>query len=104
FLPYSHLLVLPSFPTRRSSDLEHLRTCLLCADEVSTIRHELARFGPSSESEAFSLWQLLQKPRHITARLVVQPQLVATRQEGPQDRKSTRLNSSHSQISYAVFC
>src|SRR5688572_32483914 len=27
-------------------------------------------------------------------------------QEGPQeeDRKSTRLNSSHSQISYAVFC
>src|SRR5688572_32305758 len=24
--------------------------------------------------------------------------------ECPQDRKSTRLNSSHSQISYAVFC
>src|SRR2546430_9460392 len=24
--------------------------------------------------------------------------------DGPQDRKSTRLNSSHSQISYAVFC
>src|SRR2546430_12118376 len=23
---------------------------------------------------------------------------------GPTDRKSTRLNSSHSQISYAVFC
>src|SRR2546427_9131335 len=26
------------------------------------------------------------------------------RQEPEQDRKSTRLNSSHSQISYAVFC
>src|SRR3989475_12904245 len=26
------------------------------------------------------------------------------REQGPQDRKSTRLNSSHSQISYAVFC
>src|SRR5688572_31629739 len=25
-------------------------------------------------------------------------------QPGVQDRKSTRLNSSHSQISYAVFC
>src|SRR5688572_32180266 len=25
-------------------------------------------------------------------------------QPSPQDRKSTRLNSSHSQISYAVFC
>src|SRR2546430_9887258 len=24
--------------------------------------------------------------------------------KGPRDRKSTRLNSSHSQISYAVFC
>src|SRR2546427_4556379 len=24
--------------------------------------------------------------------------------DGRQDRKSTRLNSSHSQISYAVFC
>src|SRR5688572_31688999 len=24
--------------------------------------------------------------------------------ESPSDRKSTRLNSSHSQISYAVFC
>src|SRR2546430_4493738 len=27
-----------------------------------------------------------------------------TREIGGQDRKSTRLNSSHSQISYAVFC
>src|SRR2546430_5767134 len=26
------------------------------------------------------------------------------RRRRPQDRKSTRLNSSHSQISYAVFC
>src|SRR5688572_32154527 len=25
-------------------------------------------------------------------------------EEGARDRKSTRLNSSHSQISYAVFC
>src|SRR2546430_10811421 len=28
----------------------------------------------------------------------------ARRDERKQDRKSTRLNSSHSQISYAVFC
>src|SRR3712207_8299658 len=26
------------------------------------------------------------------------------RDEGPRDRKSTRLNSSHANISYAVFC
>src|SRR3990167_1912970 len=29
---------------------------------------------------------------------------VAGIDRGPGDRKSTRLNSSHSQISYAVFC
>src|SRR2546427_6382758 len=28
----------------------------------------------------------------------------ATHRAGVRDRKSTRLNSSHSQISYAVFC
>src|SRR2546427_9536537 len=33
---------------------------------------------------------------HITQRLF--------RLRGSRDRKSTRLNSSHSQISYAVFC
>src|SRR2546427_12142374 len=33
------------------------------------------------------------------------PRLPDGRGEGPtRDRKSTRLNSSHSQISYAVFC
>src|SRR2546430_13037359 len=30
--------------------------------------------------------------------------LPAQRGDGERDRKSTRLNSSHSQISYAVFC
>src|SRR3712207_7186683 len=29
---------------------------------------------------------------------------VALRKTHPQDRKSTRLNSSHANISYAVFC
>src|SRR2546430_10149616 len=35
-----------------------------------------------------------------------EPPLRPTRRAGPPgpDRKSTRLNSSHSQISYAVFC
>src|SRR5690242_21369027 len=30
--------------------------------------------------------------------------LTVARQDGPGDRKSTRLNSSHMSISYAVFC
>src|SRR2546430_10523460 len=31
-------------------------------------------------------------------------QLAPALHQGDEDRKSTRLNSSHSQISYAVFC
>src|SRR2546430_12568884 len=30
--------------------------------------------------------------------------MILEQDETPRDRKSTRLNSSHSQISYAVFC
>src|SRR3712207_7482263 len=46
--------------------------------------------------------------RDATARLPPQRLLVGARRHarrGPvQDRKSTRLNSSHANISYAVFC
>src|SRR5947209_17314293 len=33
-----------------------------------------------------------------------QPPQQRQQQQSPQDRKSTRLNSSHANISYAVFC
>src|SRR5437899_3375914 len=46
------------------------------------------------ESSGYALWfhQLMEQAGH---RLLVEPQ---------RDRKSTRLNSSHLGISYAVFC
>src|SRR5688572_31486527 len=34
----------------------------------------------------------------------IEPRLCVAEQYPGEDRKSTRLNSSHSQISYAVFC
>src|SRR2546430_8997739 len=40
--------------------------------------------------------------RNANARLVIAAELL--NRLAPEDRKSTRLNSSHSQISYAVFC
>src|SRR5688572_31331476 len=43
----------------------------------------------------------LKSPRVFTPALSSSPRTSA---ENPTDRKSTRLNSSHSQISYAVFC
>src|SRR2546427_6418090 len=41
--------------------------------------------------------------RELGPQRVVARRVVAGRSR-PEDRKSTRLNSSHSQISYAVFC
>src|SRR3712207_7751201 len=37
---------------------------------------------------------------HVEAVIVEQPRIL----RDPEDRKSTRLNSSHANISYAVFC
>src|SRR5205085_9433808 len=51
---------------------------------TTLFRSALVNFGASTEVGFF------------------QPALAAA--EPPSDRKSTRLNSSHSQISYAVFC
>src|SRR5207249_11990862 len=88
---------LPSFPTRRSSDLRELG-----GDESA-----LARLAEPVEPLALVL---------VGARLLVpqRPQLVAAEEVGKArddrcllrhlDRKSTRLNSSHVSISYAVFC
>src|SRR5207249_10455873 len=77
FYCYVHPRALHSFPTRRSSDL-----------------------GPSSA------------PDKSTANSPQRGLFISSRREGhrreemksPLDRKSTRLNSSHVSISYAVFC
>src|SRR2546427_9412226 len=54
----------------------------------------------SLERQLFDAVRLLLDP--LLQLLVVHP--VLENQMYHQDRKSTRLNSSHSQISYAVFC
>src|SRR5204862_8226368 len=72
-----------SFPTRRSSDLDHARV---------PARHAPGRPHPPGPGG------LLPEPRDL--RLVELGLDLRTR----PDRKSTRLNSSHVEISYAVFC
>src|SRR5688572_14456750 len=61
--------------------------------------HKLLRVGrrTSRRSKSREAW-LLRKPGDL------KPQYVLISHRQGQDRKSTRLNSSHSQISYAVFC
>src|SRR5690625_7032889 len=65
---------LHSFPTRRSSDLTPATQCAACHGGASQQQREAGRCAYS---------------RAIASN---------------RDRKSTRLNSSHVAISYAVFC
>src|SRR5438045_6971816 len=93
-------LTSPPFPTRRSSDLtpgaSHVK------DRVMTLASDAASSG-AAKGKAF-LRSFLQNERRIFAYILT---LLAHRADAAdvlQDRKSTRLNSSHLGISYAVFC
>src|SRR5205807_9308415 len=95
---HAHHRPLHSFPTRRSSDLA------LYTDPV--------RINGTDVRIA----QLVRRARTMSAALEARTTelisqvtagdrtVVAFRMHGRQDRKSTRLNSSHLVISYAVFC
>src|SRR5207245_9401110 len=75
-----------SFPTRRSSDLDLDRT-----------RHRGRRAAPRTRRH-----EPLPEPSHLVSLLAPGPLPELRRLD--RDRKSTRLNSSHGSISYAVFC
>src|SRR2546429_3774680 len=74
------------FPYRRSSDLGDHRVVRGAAAE---------RAGARIEDPA-GIRAILRVALRVTA--------VVPDEEVPRDRKSTRLNSSHGYISYAVFC
>src|SRR5688572_31199440 len=78
------------FPTRRSSDL--LDRVARDREVVEDLRPGLGQVRAAVRDVLLAL---------IGDRLVV---LVHELAVAGEDRKSTRLNSSHSQISYAVFC
>src|SRR5688572_32216456 len=69
------------FPTRRSSDLTDL------PEHGPLLMSSEPRLLPKAAIHAAEVRDLILRPVF-----------------DPEDRKSTRLNSSHSQISYAVFC
>src|SRR5205085_7772882 len=92
-----------SFPTRRSSDLNAQQVGLL----FSVILMPMIFFGC-----AYYPWRGLDRVPALKYAVLINPLVYVA--EGMRatltpsmphiDRKSTRLNSSHSQISYAVFC
>src|SRR5690349_23953394 len=82
---------LHSFPTRRSSDLS-IRASSCAATDPDRTEAGIARNGERDVA-------------HLRGALFVRdPELRTTPRAKPSDRKSTRLNSSHVEISYAVFC
>src|SRR5690606_41341031 len=88
---------LPSFPTRRSSDLR--RRGVRGPRDLAPLRvEEPQRRAGQLHATQCRVHDLDQQP--LAAGLFPRVHLV----EGPEDRKSTRLNSSHVKISYAVFC
>src|SRR5699024_12241212 len=98
FFCASHLRLpdLPSFPTRRSSDLLPGQGVGHHGADVVTVR---GIGGPG-------VTQAHHQPQVSTHRAAERASTLdpLTPRWCPLDRKSTRLNSSHVSISYAVFC
>src|SRR5207245_9985969 len=86
------LLALHSFPTRRSSDLFYVYNTLVIAVREGA-RYASIKPYDSTTTTPTSAFQN-----------AVRNMVVYGDQNPPGDRKSTRLNSSHGSISYAVFC
>src|SRR5690606_41809852 len=86
-----------SFPTRRSSDLNRLVHAAPSFVIARTARKNARIFSGSFSPGAFSTPDDTSTPEGL-ARRSAEAMFPAL------DRKSTRLNSSHVKISYAVFC
>src|SRR2546427_8776447 len=96
--------VSPRFPALRciivSRTMNRLASILPAAQVLVSV-------DVTSKKRAFEEAGLLFESLHGLSRALITDSLFARERLGspwPRDRKSTRLNSSHSQISYAVFC
>src|SRR5206468_12885049 len=78
---------LHSFPTRRSSDLSSYCCLWVAANPL---------WCTGSQAKALAHHKVPSRRQHLCCYLL--------KRRSHTDRKSTRLNSSHDQISYAVFC
>src|SRR5207245_4718562 len=87
-----HLPALHSFPTRRCSDLLEQRDAIALLEPDRAQRLRVHR-RPAVRVLGVALW-------HLRRLAGVEQREV----DVAGDRKSTRLNSSHGSISYAVFC
>src|SRR5690625_5683397 len=98
-----------SFPTRRSSDL--LGHMLESLDMIGNQKIRVAMFimeNINKENELIMTYRVIAEKTNTSLQTV--SETMKALQESNllskirKDRKSTRLNSSHVAISYAVFC
>src|SRR5699024_12650506 len=95
FKQHRHHIHLHSFPTRRSSDLSTMKKVVKKMDDIYNV----------NDGKALPLMKHEIQERIDTNQPVKPLEIVKKVLESDgQDRKSTRLNSSHVSISYAVFC
>src|SRR5207247_10388574 len=99
---YSHRvsLVPLTFPTRRSSDLPQSVRPSLREGE----RRPLVGRGQAEPGDHLAAVVVIRRVHHHAVRRPVRVARSAAERDVQGDRKSTRLNSSHEWISYAVFC
>src|SRR5699024_12578816 len=97
-----HHHMLRPFPTRRSSDLEGIS--YIAGAELPCLIVNIVRGGPglgSIQPAQSDYYQATRGGGHGDYRM---PVFAPASVQEAVDRKSTRLNSSHVSISYAVFC
>src|SRR2546430_2901301 len=91
----------------RHEDVEDQEVRPEGADLHETLVTVVRRFHGVSRVQTQDLGQRVEEPRIVVDDEEARRLLFVDRRRGHvehRDRKSTRLNSSHSQISYAVFC
>src|SRR3712207_8284887 len=70
-------------------------------DKTNTESEKILRPSMSYWQDA---WRRLKQNKVAIVALIILILITILTMIGPRDRKSTRLNSSHANISYAVFC
>src|SRR2546430_720911 len=90
--------------SRNSTDWMWSQACELI-EQAERMHRQFFRLLSSERAQA--VWEppvdVFEDEREVTI-IIALPGVPAGCIEVNEDRKSTRLNSSHSQISYAVFC
>src|SRR5699024_11836879 len=98
------LLARHSFPTRRSSDLMDLVQLVSFGCGLDAITTDETREILQEGGKLYTQLKIDEITNLGAVNIRLRSLFAALEERREEDRKSTRLNSSHVSISYAVFC